>query len=64
MNIEKSVKVSCAMSGESQKEVAAGLGITTVWLRKMMRDNNPRYLSKLAAHFNINASEFIKRGES
>lgn len=63
MNIEKSVKVSCAMSSESQKDVAAGLGITTVWLRKMMRDNNPKYLPKFAAHFDINASEFIKRGE-
>lgn len=64
MNIEISVKVACAKSGKTQNDLAAHLKITGVWLRRMMKDNSPRYISKMSDFFGITVSEFIKHGES
>lgn len=63
MNIAKSVKVSAAMTGTTQQELARHLGVTGVWLSRIMRDNSPRHLGKMADFYGITVSEFVKRGE-
>lgn len=63
MNLKKSIRVMCAMHEKQQKEVAAYLGITNVYLSKMLGENNPRFLSKMADFFGVNVSEFVKAGE-
>lgn len=63
MNIEKSVKVSAAMAGTTQKELAAHIGITSIYLGKVMKDNSPRHVEAMANFYGVPVSEFVKRGE-
>lgn len=63
MNLSKSVKVLCAKQDKTQKQLAAYLNITTVWLNKQLKDNNPRYISSMAMFFGVSVSAFIKEGE-
>jgi hypothetical protein len=58
MNILKSVKVSIAMNGTTQVQLAEH------WLGKMLKDNNAKHVASMAAFYGITTSEFIKRGES
>ena len=64
MNILKSVKVSNAMNGTTQVQLAEHLKFTQPWLGRMLKDNNPRHVANIAAFYKISTSEFIKRGES
>lgn len=63
MNLKKSVKVMCAMHEKQQKDLAAYLKITNAYLSKLLGENNPRLLSKMAMYFNVSVSEFVKAGE-
>ena len=63
MNISKSVKVSAAMSETTEKDLAQAMGFTSVWLWKMIKENNPKHIEKMADFYDISVSEFIKRGE-
>jgi len=63
MNLQKSVKVSAAMTDTTVNDLAANLGITRVWLWKKLSENNPKYIGKMAMFYGVSVSEFIKRGE-
>jgi hypothetical protein len=63
MNILKSVKVSNAMNGTTQVQLAEYLKFTQPWLGKMLKDNNPKHIANIAVFYGITTSEFIKRGE-
>ncbi|MEO9497677.1 MAG: hypothetical protein ABJG42_24600 [Vibrio splendidus] len=63
MNLQKSVKVSAAMTETNINDLAANLGITRVWLWKKLSENNPKYIGKMAMFYGVSVSEFIKRGE-
>jgi DNA-binding Xre family transcriptional regulator len=63
MNLKKSVKVMCAMHEKQQKDLAQHLKITNAYLSKLLGENNPRLLSKMAMFFNVSVSEFVKVGE-
>lgn len=63
MNLQKSVKVSAAMTDTTVNDLADSLGITRVWLWKKLSENNPKYISKMAVFYGVSVSEFIKRGE-
>lgn len=63
MNLSKSVKVSAAMSETSERDLAESLGITRTWLWKLLKENNPKHLSKMAMFYGVSVSEFVKRGE-
>jgi hypothetical protein len=63
MNILKSVKVSNAMNGTTQVQLAEHLQFTQPWLGKMLKDNNSKHVERMAEFYNISTSEFIKRGE-
>lgn len=63
MNLKKSVKVMCAMHEKQQKDLATYLKITNAYLSKLLGENNPRLLSKMAMYFNVSVSEFVKAGE-
>lgn len=63
MNLKKSVKVMCAMHEKQQKDLAEYLKITNAYLSKLLGENNPRLLSKMAMFFNVSVSEFVRAGE-
>lgn len=63
MNIKKSVKVMCAKHEKQQKDLASYLCITNAYLSKLLGENNPRLISKMAMFFNSNVSDFVKAGE-
>ncbi len=63
MNLTKSVKISAAMSETSERDLAESLGITRTWLWKLLKENNPKHIEKMADFYGISVSEFIKRGE-
>tara|TARA_R110000851_G_scaffold262488_1_gene414964 strand:- start:696 stop:887 length:192 start_codon:yes stop_codon:yes gene_type:complete len=63
MNILKSVKVSNAMTGFTQVQLAKHLKFTQPWLGKMLKDNNSKHIGSMAAFYSVSTSEFIKRGE-
>jgi hypothetical protein len=64
MNILKSVKVSNAMNGATQVQLADHLMFSQPWLGKMLKDNNPKHIASMAAFYGITTSQFIERGES
>lgn len=63
MNLQKSVKVSAAMTDTTIKDLSAHIGVTRVWLSKKLAENNPKYLQSMAEFYGVTVSEFIKRGE-
>jgi hypothetical protein len=63
MNILKSVKVSNAMGGTTQVQLAEYLKFTQPWLGKMLKDNNPKHIAKMAEFYGVDTSAFIARGE-
>ena len=62
MNLQKSVDVSCAMQGKRKQDLAASLKITRTWLYVKLKDNDPKYISKIADFFDITVGELINRG--
>ena len=63
MNLQKSVNVSCAMQGKRKQDLASSIGVTRVWLWTKLRDNDPKYISKIADFFGITVGELINRGK-
>ena len=63
MNLQKSVDVSCAMQGKRKQDLALSIGVTRVWLWTKLRDNDPKYISKIADFFGITVGELINRGK-
>lgn len=63
MNLLKSVKIFCAKLEMTQKDVSSQLGITNIYLSKMLKDNNPKYIEPLANTFKVSVSKFVEAGE-
>lgn len=63
MNIRKSVKVSNAMKETTQYHLAQYLKVTLPWLGKLLKNNSPKHVEKMADFYGITTSEFIARGE-
>ena len=57
MNLQKSVDVSCAMQEKRKQDLAASLKITRTWLYMKLKDNDPKYISKIAEFFGITVGE-------
>jgi plasmid maintenance system antidote protein VapI len=53
----------CADREIQQKDLAAHLNITNVYLSKLLHENNPRFISKMAMYFDMNVSNFVREGE-
>lgn len=62
MELTKSFKIMCILQDKKESDVADSLGVTRVWLWRELKNNSPKYISKLANHFNITVAEFINKG--
>jgi transcriptional regulator with XRE-family HTH domain len=47
----------------TKEELAKELGITTPYLRKLLRENDSRYIEKMADFYHLPVSAFIEIGE-
>jgi hypothetical protein len=52
------------MNGTTQVQLAEYLKFTQPWLGKMLKDNNPKHIAKMAEFYGVDTSAFIARGES
>lgn len=67
MNLGKSIKVACAMTGKTQIDLAERMNTTeqTVsnWVNRKASPSTLK-LEVMAVYFDMSVSEFIKNGES
>ena len=66
MNLQKAVKVACAMRETSQIELAKNIGVNESALCTSLKNKTMKFknIIKMAEYFNLKTSEFIALGET
>lgn len=66
MNIGKSIKIGCAMSDLTQRDLAVQVGVNVATLNQIIkgkRQCRSDLMARLAEQFDMTVSEFIALGE-
>lgn len=65
MNVGKSLKISLAMKGIKQSDLAAKVGMTTVWISRLANSEKAGMgsVEMLAKALDMKVSEFLALGE-